>query len=138
MVPICGGQLRDLPDAVQRDVVAAAGQRLAERGELDRDLGAGAEAVGAEGLQQPQVGVAAGVRGGPVGDVLAEVVEGDLQAARGQRADGVHRRVQLVAGDEAVHHGSGDGRGGDDAAHTVAARGGEQHGTEHGVLLDRG
>lgn len=115
--------------------MTAVGEGLAEGRELDRDLGAVAEPVVPEGFQQPQIRVAGGLGGGLVGDVLAEVVERDVQPARGERPDGVHRRVERVARDESVHHRAGDGRGGDHAAHTVAARGGEQHGTEHEVLL---
>ena len=51
----------------------------------------------------------------------------------GHRPDGRARVAARLARDEAVDHRAGDGRGRDDAAHAVAARRGEHHGTEHGA-----
>src|SRR5690606_22094047 len=84
------------------------------------------------GLDESEAGVAAASRLGGVGDVLAEVVEGDVETTRGQLSGGRERVVEPLTGDEAVHHRPGEGRGGDQAAQALAARGGQQHGTEDG------
>ncbi len=82
-----GGGLADLPRRVQRDLVRVLGQALPQRGQLDRHLDPVGQALGAEPAQQGQVGVDGGLGLGPVGGVLAEVVDGD-QAVGGQPAGG--------------------------------------------------
>ena len=60
-----------------------------------------------EALEQRDVRVAGGHGVGGVGDVLAEVVDGDEQAARDEGADGVHRGVEVVACDEPADEATG-------------------------------
>src|SRR3954453_22408282 len=103
---VAGGEA-DGPGVLQRDLLAVAGQRLADRGQFDRDLGVLGEAGGGELLQQVEVRVGGGLRGGQVGDVLAEVVEGDVQPVADQLLGGQHGLRSGLAGDEPRHDATG-------------------------------
>ncbi len=79
------------------------GQRLADGGELDRDLGPvvlGQARVG-QLAQQVEVGVGRGPGLGQVERVLAEVVEGDQPAAGDERVGGPDPVGRVRAGDVA-------------------------------------
>lgn len=108
-------------------------QRLAEHGQLHGHLGAGAQAEVLQALHELQIRVAGGLglRGG--GDVLADDVERDLQTLVRGVLDDRHDLVDGLPGDEAVDDLLGAGRGRDEPAHLVAARCGENHGTQHGA-----
>ena len=82
-----GGRGADRGGVLEGDPVAVARQGLAERRELDRHLDGVRQAEVGEAVEQRDVGGAGGRGVGRVGDVLAEVVDGDQQAALDQRAD---------------------------------------------------
>ncbi|MGX1249999.1 hypothetical protein RKD48_002510 [Streptomyces ambofaciens] len=132
VVPISAAALDDRADVGERQLVTAV-QRLTEHGELHGHLGAGAEVERLEPVDQLQVGVAGGLglRGG--GDVLADDVHRQFQALIGQLPDDRHDLVDRLAGDEPVDDRLGHGRGRDETTHPVAARRGENHGTQHGA-----
>ena len=96
------------------------GQRLADRAQLDADLGLGGEAAAGELGQQLLVGRDGGVGLGEVEGVLAEEVEGDVQAAvdqLGGRGDGV---VGGLTGDVAGDDARRDGHGADELLDLLA------------------
>lgn len=95
-----GGGLDDGPDVREGQLVAVL-QRLAEHRQLDGHLGALAEAQLLEAADELQVGVPGGVRLLDGGDVLADDVEGDLQAAVAQLLDDRDDVVDRLTGDEA-------------------------------------
>ena len=107
MVPARAAAAQIAAACVERDPVAVARQGLAERRQLDRHLDGVRQAEAVEAVEQRDVGSAGGRGVGGVGDVLAEVVDGDEQAALDQRADRRHRRVEVVARDEAADEAAG-------------------------------
>ncbi len=126
------GGLDDRADVGERELVAAL-QRLAEHRQLDRHLGLLAESQARQVLDEFEVGVTRGVGLLDGGDVLAHHVERELQALLREVHDDRDDLVDRLAGDEPVHHGLGHRGGRDDSAHLVAARSGEDHGTQHGA-----
>jgi hypothetical protein len=108
-----GRRLAHLPRRLERDLLAVARQPLPERGQLHRHLDPAGEALIAEPPQQGAVGGDPGFGLRAVGDVLAEVVDGDEPvhgdpARRGDR--GVHRRAGDETVDERVERPGLDGR----------------------------
>jgi hypothetical protein len=145
-----GGGLDDRADVGEGQLVAArefisepgglsveggGGRRegLAEHRQLDGHLGLGAEAQVLEACDQLEVGVArgGGLLGG--GDVLADHVEGDFEAPAAGVHDDRHDVVDALTGDEPVDDLLRAGGCRDETAHPVAARRGENHGTQHGA-----
>lgn len=127
-----GRRLDDRAHVGEGQLVTAV-QGLAEHRELDGHLGPGAQAEALQPADELQVGVA---RGGGLlgrGDVLADDVEGDFEALAGGVLDDRDDLVDGLTGDEAVDDLLGAGRGRDEPAHPVAARRGENHGTQHGA-----
>ncbi len=120
------------PDVRERQLVAAV-QRLAEHGQLDGHLHALAQPQVREVADQLQVGVpgGGGLLGG--GDVLADDVHRQLQALGRQVLDDRDDVGHGLAGDEAVDDLLGHRGRRDQASHPVAARRGENHGTQHGA-----
>ncbi len=127
-----GGGLDDGPDVGERQLVSAL-QGLAEHGQLDRHLDLPAELQLAQPVDQLEVGVPGGkglLRGG---DVLADDVHRQLQAPVRQVLDDRDDVGNRLTRDEAVDDLLGHRGRRDKASHPVAARRGENHGTQHGA-----
>ncbi len=103
--PGLGGGLADLAGQAVGELGVDA---LADRRELDADLGGLGQALGVEGGEQVAVLVSGGVRLLDDDGVLAEVVEGGEQSVRGEGPGGGHR-----VGGGLPRHVSADERPGD-------------------------
>lgn len=127
-----GRCLDDRADVGERHLVAAL-QSLAEHRELDGHLGPGAQAEVLQAVDQLQVRVARG--GGLLGrrDVLADDVEGDLEALPGGVLDDRDDLLDRLAGDEPVDDLLGPRSSRNETAHLVTARRSEDHGSQHGA-----
>ena len=101
--------LADRVRVLQRDLLAVARQRLAERRQLQRHLqrphgfrrGLGRRP---ERVEQLEISVDRGVRRVDVGDVLAEIVDADTSGPNPAALNGSHRVGDGLAGHEPVHH----------------------------------
>jgi hypothetical protein len=122
---------------VEGDPVAVPRQGLAERRQLDRHLDGVRQAEAVEAAEKRDVGSAGGRGVGRIRDVLAEVVDGHQQAALDQRVDRRHRRVEVVARDEAADEAAGRGVGGDQAPDLGVVGHGEHRRAEHGTTSRR-
>ena len=87
--------------------------------------------AGQGGQRLLDVGSGGGLPGS--GDVLADDVHREVQAVRREALDDGHDVVEGLAGDEPVDDLLGHRGRRDQASHPVAARRGENHGTQHGA-----
>ncbi|MBB3732445.1 hypothetical protein FHR33_008305 [Nonomuraea dietziae] len=115
--PLSAAALADLAGVVERHRVA---QLLPDRRQLHRHLGARAEAQRAQLLQQGDVGLRGRGGGARVARLLAQMVDGDGQAAVDQPLDGRACLGDGLAGDEPVDDLSGERQPGHRAAHEPA------------------
>ena len=119
VVPAFGRRLADGPGVLEGDGVAVLRQGLADGAELDAHLGGAVRGeVGlGERLEQVHVGVAGGLGAGPVGGVLAEVVDRREAVGRAQLGRDGDRLVdgltRDVARDDRAAHGCLHHRGPD-------------------------
>ena len=115
---ICAGVL-------ERDLVAVAGQRLAQRGELERGLGGavGGEPGVGERADQGEVGVPGVLGLAELGGVLAEVVDGRHPVSAGQPTGRAYGVLGARPGDEPVNDVAAHRRSLDGVTHL--RRGGE-------------
>ena len=116
---------------LQRDLLAVARQRLADRGELHRHLGARGQPLLGEPLENREVGVAGRLGLAALDRVLAEVVEAHQPSAADQHTADVDRLLGAGAGHEPGHHAAGDRCGLHDVADAGAARERQQRSAEH-------
>ena len=134
VVPALRGRGRDPRDVFQRGLLAVLGQPEADRGGLDRHLGAAARGQAGLGQLAEQPHVLIRDRRGlvRVGRVLAEEVDRDQQAVGEEPlADG-----QRIGGGLARHepgdHVAGDRRGHDQVTILAAGRQGQERSAQHG------
>jgi hypothetical protein len=112
---------RSVAGVLQRDLVALLGDGLADRGQLDRDLGVPGETSSRKGLEGLEVRLHGGVGLVGVVGVLAEIVEADPEVLAGEFhgcPDGV---LGLLARYVAAHDPGGDRHGADQALDPTAA-----------------
>ncbi|WP_344837872.1 hypothetical protein [Nonomuraea dietziae] len=124
--------VRPLPAAASQTDAAlsrasCSDRRRPQRGQLDREVGPLGQT-----FQHREAGAHLVVGLGPVGDLLAQVVDRDEQAPVGQVA---HHGVDVV-GHVASDHLSGQRRGGHEALGALTSRGGKKDVTQHISSLD--
>ncbi len=115
------GGAADRAGVLERHLVADPGQELADRGELDGDLGAAGQP--ARGQRREEVDVGRHGRLGLLGveGVLTEVVQGGGEPVRGQHGGRVDGRLGGLAGHVGVHDPGRHRHGGDDPLDLLAA-----------------
>ncbi len=126
------GRVADGAGVLERHLLADVGQRLADRGELHRDLGVAGQALRGQRVEEVEVGRDGGVGLLAVEGVLAQEVQRHVQPGLDERVgrlDGVVGGLTgHVARDDAARHR----HGGDEALDLVAAGEHEQGLPEHG------
>jgi len=119
------GRLADLAGVLEGDLVAVAGKRLAQRGELERGLGGpvgGEPGLGERG-DQGEVGVPGVLGLAELGGVLAEVVDGRHPVAAGEATGRAYGVLGARPGNESVNDVAAHRRSFDGVTHR--RRGGE-------------